>query len=193
MYSGRSAPGGAMDAGVDASAEAMTEYSVFEGMFVRALRPEGGFAEELKRAGYDVERPQLRYPTTVWKQAVNIARRHVYPALPTEEADRALGRRFVEGFFNTIAGKFVQVAIPFVGPAGTLKRLPKYYKAARSHVRIEVIQEAPTRFRVVYVDPFPLPDFVAGMIEGTTRFLAAHPLVDVLQRSACGFELLVRW
>jgi hypothetical protein len=43
------------------------------------------------------------------------------------------------------------------------------------------------------VDPDPLPDFVAGVVEGVLRRTRVTPEVEVLERQASGYALRVRW
>jgi hypothetical protein len=48
-------------------------------------------------------------------------------------------------------------------------------------------------WRVRVVDPDPLPDFVAGVVEGVLRRTRVEPVVEVLERQPGGYALRVRW
>jgi uncharacterized protein (TIGR02265 family) len=174
-----------------AGVESTTDISVFEGLFVRALTPDATLAAALRAVGYDPAKPQIRYPTRVWRDALDAARRHLYPKLPAEEALRLLGRTFVDGFFNTIAGRFMAVAMPLIGPAAVIKRLPRYWAAVRTGVTIDVRQEGEQTFRITYRDTNPAPDFYAGIIEGAGPYTKSDNRVEIPVRGNDGFELVV--
>src|SRR5689334_22154727 len=119
------------------------DAALFEGMFVRAVRPDPSFAAELKYLGFDVTRIQSRY--------------------------RALGNLFVDGYFETIIGKILSVPLSVVSAERVIQRLPKSWKTARSDIQIDPpVEEAPQRWRVRFRDSNPLPDFFAGVVEGAS-------------------------
>src|ERR1043165_6540634 len=113
------------------------EAALFEGLFVRAVQPGGAFAAELRSAGCDLERIQPRYPVTVWRKALGIARRHLYADRPEEPGYRALGHRFIDGYFETIIGKIVSVPLGLMSPERVIQRIPRVWKTARNDVRID--------------------------------------------------------
>ncbi|WP_410478002.1 hypothetical protein [Myxococcus sp. MxC21-1] len=43
------------------------------------------------------------------------------------------------------------------------------------------------------MDPDPLPDFVAGVVEGVLLRTKVLPQVEVLERQTAGYALRVRW
>lgn len=191
--------GGAIaDAGAGAAARTVdptVEASVFEGMFERALKPDPVFREELKRAGYDHSKMQLRYPVSTWRACLDVARRHVCPELPLDVAYRELGKRFVGGFFTTIIGRFIHAVFPMLGPEALLKRSPKFWRGARADVEIIPIEEGPRRWRVHFRDPNALPEFIAGIFEGAgVRSGDSEGLQVAVENVQDGsFELSVRW
>ncbi|MFP2962158.1 DUF2378 family protein [Myxococcus sp. 1LA] len=165
----------------------------FEGLFVHALKPTGPFAQSLRDIGYDMEAAQEYYPLAVWRAALGVARRHVYGGQPPEVANRALGYRYVEGFAQTLVGRIFATAAPLLGTERCLTRLPTYLRAGREDMKmlLEPVQTAEWRIRVV--DPDPLPDFVAGVVEGVLLRTRVKPQVEVLERQATGYALRVRW
>jgi uncharacterized protein (TIGR02265 family) len=173
--------------------ESTVEASLFEGLFQRALRPDLPFIEELKTVGFDLRNLKPRYPTRVWRESLEIARRRVYPSLPVEEGYRALGRRFSEGFFETIIGRFISVAFPMIGPAGMLKMAPRNVRAGRRDVDVVPVQEGERRWRITFKDRTPSPDFIAGLVESTGRRTGVHMVVTVENRSPEGYDLVATW
>ncbi len=170
--------------------ESMTNHSVFEGMFDRALRPAGSFAVALRGLGYDPERPELWYPTVTWNRALDVSREHLFPELSREDADRELGRRFIEGFFETITGKFVKLALPLVGPEGMLRRLPRYYQPTQTGTEIEILEDGPRTLRLRSTSDHNRPDFMVGLLEGVPNF-GYRP--EVIERSPESFTLRIGW
>lgn len=171
--------------------ESSTDNTVFEGMFGRALKPTGQFVEDLRAIGYDPAKPQIRYPTQVWRDALEVARRHCYPGMPPEQAQRLLGQRFVDGFFDTIVGRLMAVAMPLIGTATVCRRLPKYWATVRTGITVEVKEESDKLFRVCYRDRTPAPDFYAGIIEGAGKYTRTNNVVEIPVRQADYFELLI--
>ncbi|WP_434345327.1 DUF2378 family protein [Myxococcus virescens] len=165
----------------------------FEGLFVHALKPTGPFAQSLRDIGYDMEASQEYYPLAVWRAALGVARRHVCVGQPPEAANRVLGHRYVEGFAQTLVGRIFATAAPLLGTERCLTRLPTYLRAGREDMKmlLEPVQAGEWRIRVV--DPDPLPDFVAGVVEGVLLRTKVLPQVEVLERQAAGYALRVRW
>ena len=165
----------------------------FEGLFVHALKPTGSFAQSLRDIGYDADAAHEYYPLSVWRAALGVARRHVFSGQPPEAADRGLGHKYVEGFAQTLVGRIFATAAPLLGTERCLTRLPTYLKAGREDMRMLLEPMQGREWRVRVVDPDPLPDFVAGVVEGVLRRTRVTPEVEVLERQASGYALRVRW
>jgi uncharacterized protein (TIGR02265 family) len=173
--------------------EPTTDASAFEGMFQRALQPQGAFAEALRQAGYDAAAPRARYPSHVWRACLEVARRHVYPELPTERGYRELGLRFVEGFFSTLTGRLIGIAVAMMSPERVLLRLHHYWSIARTGVDFTLTEEAQGRWRVAVRDTHPQADYMAAVMEAALRKTGAEVRVDVMSTRPEGFEVLVHW
>lgn len=175
----------------DRSDDAWVDNSMFEGLFQRALKPSEAMSAELRSAGYDPKNPQARYRPEVWRNALEIARRHEFPTLPHDEGLKALGRRFVDGFFQTIIGKFVAVALPMLGSSMMQRRVPSMFKMARKDLDVSAVEESPNRYRLIFKDKHPSPEFVAGFMEGIGFHLKRPAVARIENRSAEGYELVV--
>ncbi|MFP2932247.1 DUF2378 family protein [Pyxidicoccus sp. 3LG] len=165
----------------------------FEGLFVHALKPSGAFTQSLRDIGYDSEASQEYYPLSVWRAALGVARRFVYSGHPPEAANRALGHRYVEGFAQTLVGRIFATAAPLLGTERCLTRLPTYLRAGREDMKMLLEPVQAREWRVRVVDPDPLPDFVAGVVEGVLHRTRVKPEVEVLERHPTGYSLRVRW
>lgn len=168
--------------------------SVFEGLFVRSLQVDGRLAQELEALGYDSRKPELDYPILTWQRAVAVARRERYAALGDEEAYRQLGRQGVSGFAQTLVGRVAAVALPMIGPARALERLPRYLAMmGRSDVDVSLSSEGERGRRLSLSDRYTKPDLMAGGLEALLELANARPRILVEERSSGGYRLFVRW
>src|SRR6476469_5906822 len=117
-----------------ADADITTESSAFEALFKYAVPMTPQLAAGLRGLGYDPDRPAPRYPSTVWYACMDVARQRQYGNLPPEQGLRELGRRSVEGFFETLVGKVIAVGLPMLGTEGALKRLGRYLSSTSNQV-----------------------------------------------------------
>lgn len=169
--------------------------SVLEGLFVRGLRAEGRLAEGLLSLGYDIRKPELDYPVVVWQRCVNYARQELYPHMSDEEAYRLLGRKLVGGFLETIVGRVVAVALPLIGPAHVVDRLPRYLTMmGRSDIQVTITPVGVRARRVVLMkDRYNRPEFIAGGMEVALEHASAQATITVEERNPDSYRLLMRW
>ena len=173
--------------------EATTQGSAVEGMFVRALQPTGAFADELRKVGVDVKRLEPTYSTQVWQDAVVVARRHAAAHLPEAEGFRLLGSKFIGGFFDTLVGKMIAVGLPLLGPSRALQRLARTWASAQSNLKVEVLQEAESSWRITLREKGIVADFCVGIFVGGLTRTGVKPDVQVLERSAEHCVIQARW
>ncbi|NBD08689.1 DUF2378 family protein [Corallococcus sp. c25j21] len=165
----------------------------FDGLFLHALRPSGPFAQALRNVGYDLDAVEESFPLEVWRSALAVARRHACPGLACEDANRVLGTHYVEGFAQTLVGRIFAAAAPLLGAERCLTRLPTYLRAGREDMKLSLTPVREREWRASVEDADPLPDFVAGVLEQVLRRTRVLPRVDVLERSAHGYSLRIRW
>jgi uncharacterized protein (TIGR02265 family) len=176
--------------------EPAIDAALFEGMFVRAFRPDGELVEQLRAIGFDPGKIQSRYPVSVWRKALDATRRRLFPDRPPERGFRALGNLFIEGYFETIIGRVLSVPLAFLTPDRVIQRIPRMWKAARPDMVIDTPQrEGPTRWRVHFHDEQPLPGFLAGVVEGASRRTSRKEgvSVDIERADQAGFDLVIWW
>lgn len=168
--------------------------SVMEGLFVRGLRAEGRLAEGLLSLGYDMKKPDLDYSVLTWQRCVNLARQELYGQMSDEEAYRLLGRKLVLGFMETLVGRVASVAMPMIGPARVIDRLPRYLAMmGRGEVEVTITPVGERARRVHLPDRYNRPDFLAGCLEVSLEHANARPIVTVEERTPDGYRLLLRW
>jgi|JI10StandDraft_1071094.scaffolds.fasta_scaffold42712_3 uncharacterized protein (TIGR02265 family) len=169
------------------------DNALFEGLFVRALAVSGPLADELAALGYDLKRPQPRYPASVLVACLGAAHRGLAPELEEGEALRQFGTRFVEGFRQTILGRVATTALPILGPARFLQKLPGRFRSIRHDASVTVEATGAHSARLVFNDPVPLGAFFAGVVESALRLSgAASPKVEVTS-SATGYSFVATW
>ncbi|HVE82940.1 MAG TPA: DUF2378 family protein [Myxococcales bacterium] len=176
--------------------EPAIDAALFEGMFVRALRPDDALRAQLKEIGFDLDRMQPRYPVSVWRGALDAARRRLFADRAEERGFRALGNLFIDGYFETIIGKVLAIPLKLMSIDRVIQNIPKSWKAARPDLHVDPPQrEGPQRWRVHFVDAYPLPGFLAGVVEGASRrtSLRSELHVDIERLDERGFDLVIRW
>jgi uncharacterized protein (TIGR02265 family) len=181
------------EAAESAPHESSVQQSIFEGLFIKMLKPTGEFADDLLRAGYDIKRQERFYPESVFKACVRVACKHVYPGMAEGEAMRLLGRRFIEGFLDTIAGRIVAVSLPVLGPVGLIKRLPRFWAMGNKGLKVEVRQESARHWFVVIHSHNALGDFDAGFVSYLLERMGVEPKVEVIERLEAYNTLSVSW
>ncbi|QRN99283.1 DUF2378 family protein [Archangium violaceum] len=168
--------------------------SVFEGLFVRGLEPNSQLARALETEGYDPRCPEVDYPLQVWKRCVALARDLVCGELGDADAYRLLGRKLTTGFAETLVGRVAAVALPMIGPARVVERLPRYLAMmGRQDLEVQMVSVGERARRVTILDIHNRPEFIAGALEVALERAHAQPLVTVEDRSPQGFRLLIRW
>lgn len=169
---------------------------MFEALFDRRLKPEGAFAAELKTAGYDAARAEPTYPTELWVRCLEVARRHRFAALTDQDAYRRIGREFAEGFLETIVGRIVGVALPFMSPRTFVRRLANYLRLGRSDTDLtfDLVRDEEGIIDAEVHNPSAVPgDFVAAIIDAAFARLKVSGSVVVRQQSPMDYQLEIRW
>ena len=175
--------------------DGLVKHSVFEGLFVHMVqvRPGTRFAATLLQAGYDVARPQSVYPTSVLQAVLVAAARELLPGRPLPEAQWELGRRFVEGFFQTLAGRTLVLLLPVFGVEGVIKQLPRFFRMGNDGSVITVSPRGERTWHFELRDRLPLCEFDAGIIEEAMRRCGVAPQVTVVERGPEHFVLRLHW
>ena len=169
------------------------QQSAFEGLFHNALAPDAALAAALKQAGYDLAAPEPHYGGKVFQDCLRLAGRHEYPQEKPEEAERQLGKRFLDGFFRTIVGRMIGAVLPLVGTAGTLKRLPRFYKAGSAGTVVTAEPQGERQWRVTMRDRVMNTAFNLGLLEAALERTGARPMVTIAAQSPFGADYEVRW
>lgn len=104
----------------------IAKHSMFDGLFAVAIKPTGALRDDLKTAGFDADHPKPEYPLKVWHDCLDVAAKHLHAGQPRERAWELLGERFIEGYLQTLVGKLIAVAMPFLSPQSFVQRAPRF-------------------------------------------------------------------
>jgi uncharacterized protein (TIGR02265 family) len=165
----------------------------FEGLFGHVLRPQGAFAEALREVGYEPRELRDGYPLAVWRAALRVAREHAYPERSEAQAYRELGRQTIQGLSHTLVGRVFALAAPLLGPSRCAAKLPTYLRSSREDMRVEAHALGSRLWEVKIHDPDPLPEFVAGSVEGVLHLTRVLPRVEVELEGPHDYRLSVSW
>lgn len=145
--------------------EFTAQGAMFEGLFLRGPPPDEALLRELREGGYDHSAPRNAYPIAVWVHCMDVLWRRRHPALERFPAWTAIGRTFIEGYFETFIGRLIAVTLPFMSPRRFLDRVPNYMRTGLKETLVDVDWTGPTSV-VITID---------GATEGS-----AHIMVGVL-------------
>ncbi len=168
-------------------------HAMFEGLFARAVTVSAELARELKACGYDVANPDAGASGAVFSACVEAARRNLHPTKSPDEGQRELGRSFVRGFRETILGRVVTTALPILGPARFLPRVPGRLGSLRSDATVSVLVTGATSATLHFADLQPLASFFAGVIEGALLYSKARAPRVVVTLAPGGYRLDATW
>ncbi len=156
--------------------------SIFEGLFLRVLKPEGTFKSQLRNAGFDADRPEARYPEEVFGRAVAITTAHAFSDEDVGMAHRRIGYALIEGYFVTILGRVTGGLMPVLGVGGTLKRVGQLWKVPQPGMQIAAEPDGANQWLVKFKDRVMTADLVAGILEAALRRADPTVMVEVVDR-----------
>jgi uncharacterized protein (TIGR02265 family) len=160
---------------------------------VRNLKVQGALREELKAAGFDPERLEVSYPLSLFTRCVQLVRTHLFPQLTESQVYWELGRRTMEGFRATLAGMVVTAAIPMLGPARYLKRIPEHAKVGGLKMDVTPVPVGEREYRLEFRRTLVTPEFAAGLIDVGLELAKVKPRIEARRVDAEGFDLLIHW
>jgi uncharacterized protein (TIGR02265 family) len=164
--------------------------------FLRAVRPvlDSALTEELRVLGIDTSRPLLpAYPVDVLRNALVVGARRMSPGAADADALVALGRRYVEGYSETMVGRALKTAIRLIGPRRTLDRLAKQFRTANNYSETTVTHHAPGRSEL-WCNDVTHPNWYIGLISGTIEVAGAKNVkVTLRSHDAAGAVFDVTW
>ncbi len=171
----------------------IAKHSMFDGMFSVALKPEGAFRDELKAAGFDVDKALPEYPYEVWRQCLMVAARHVFPHEPQDRAFELLGERFIDGYLDTMIGKLIAAALPFLSAKALVQRSPRFCGTGVGGATfdLEWLGEKEAVLKMPEL-PYPNQFFMAGVV-GKCMTLIKSTMDLTPSTFGAGTQLHMKW
>lgn len=163
---------------------------------LRALgnRLDDGAKDHLRALGLDVRaRLEPAYSLAVWTQVMRYASTLVAPGRPPPEQMFELGRRFIEGYAETIVGRAMLTALKVLGPRRTLERMSRNFRSGNNYTQTKLEALGPTDF-TLWFNEVKEPEFYRGMLSaGVDRSGAKVVTVKTLNHDATGATFSVKW
>lgn len=167
--------------------------SLFEALFDRALRPEGGFLQRLKEAGYDPTARRAAYEPRVLIDCLLVANDYCYPHLEADAAALRLGRRCIASALETRRRWLAGLPLTILGVELQLKKLVALIRSEMLFLPVELKRVCSGYWRVeVNHEVEVIPEFLAGMMEEGLAGSGVDLRVSVDRRPE-GFAVAVRW
>jgi uncharacterized protein (TIGR02265 family) len=168
--------------------------SMFEGLYLKVLKPSGSFRADLIQAGFDPKQLQPEYPMSTWVACLDVSAKHLHPGVDRFTAWRYIGNQLIEGFLQTLVGRLVATGLPFMSPQSLVNRGPRMMKMAVKEIDVSVkwfdSQHAVTRF----VGPHEGAAFVgAGVLEVCLRRIGVKPILAARALDGYVSELETQW
>jgi uncharacterized protein (TIGR02265 family) len=125
----------------------------------------GRLKERLKAAELDPDRPfPPGWPAARLREWLDLASEELYPELPTTEAHRLLGRRFIEGWQGTLIGAASAQFLKLLGTRRALERLTRAFRTGDNYSETSVTFPSATS-ALVTVHSEPLVHYTAGILD----------------------------
>jgi uncharacterized protein (TIGR02265 family) len=169
------------------------DNALFEALFSPPKELPASLEAEFLRLGYDRHHAVGRYSGEVFARCLHAAAGALHPTLTVELGLRELGHEFVAGFRETILGRVATFALPMLGPARFLPRLPTRFASIRTDASAKVMVAGPNSATLDFTDPQPVGPFFAGVVERALHLAGASaPHVAVTTRVG-GYVLEASW
>lgn len=163
--------------------------SVFEGLFVRQLKPDAKLSAELAAAGFNPARLEAKYPEEVFARAVEVFVRHEFVGQALEVAHRAMGIALVDGYFDTILGRITASMMPVLGVGGALKRVQQLWRVAQPSMVANATPAGEGQWTIEFKNKVMSADMVAGVLEAALHRADKRATLHVDERTPGGGRL----
>lgn len=163
---------------------------------LRALssRLDDAAKDHLRVLGLNVRaRLEPAYQLAVWTQVMRYASTLVAPGRAPGEQMFELGRRFIEGYSETIVGRAMLTALKVLGPRRTLERMSRNFRSGNNYTQTKLEAHGPTDF-TLWFNEVKEPEFYRGMLTAGIDRSGAHTVVvKTITHDASGATFSVKW
>ncbi len=162
---------------------------------LRALAPLSASAKRrFTELGVDPDkRLEPAYPREKWLELIRLACELTAPGQELEPASRALGRRFMEGYAQTLVGKAMLTMLRVIGPRRALGRMSKNFRTGNNFSETKLEEPAPGVYEL-WCSHVTLAGWYQGIIEGGLTLAGARDVkATLLRRENEGAVFKVEW
>lgn len=176
--------------------EALIFSQTVEGLF-RALEPlsEANCAR-FRALGVDPRAPlSPAYPVEVWLTLMKAAVEVNEPEAPFDEALERLGRKFVDGYGETMLGKAMLAVLRVMGPTWALSRLRRTLSTGSNFFESQLVERGAGEVEL-WINRVTWPAWYLGLVaRGLERAGARNVQVSLLAHEGPSkpVTLLVKW
>lgn len=190
------ADGGPGEATAAEPKEELDFRSTIEALFCEALKDDltPRLKERLCEEGLDLDRLRPAYPRKVFSRACRIAAEEIFGELSMDEALRAMGRRTMEGFANTILGKAAFGVFRIIGVRRGLERLTRAFRNGDNYTETSFTMVGPAKADVWVSQVNGQPTFTLGMLEAALDWVGAKNAgIAILRQENDGCVYRIWW
>ena len=162
-----------------------------EGLFERAYGERIGPELAQQLSAFPLKSPTL--DAALFGQAFAVLRDGLFPGVPAAEAEKQMGERFLEGYFETVLGGLVKTMLRLLPVEKAIARIPQSLMSGANFIRAHVEPAGPREKKVVMNDYSTSPDFLCGVVAALVRRTGVTPDVEVIERNGRALTLRVRW
>lgn len=160
-----------------------------------AVQPvlDAGLVAELRDLGIDPKKVLPSYPAELTRKAVAVCAKRLSPTVSEDEALRALGRRFVERYGESLIGRALVTASKLLGPRRMLDRAATQFRTANNYLETKVMHFAPGRSEL-WLNEVAHGPWFEGIIAAMLEICGAHGVsVRLAKNDASGAVFSVSW
>lgn len=166
-----------------------------EGLF-RALGPlDERSLGKFRAIGFNPARLEPAYPVEKYVELQRVAVAVFAEGMPFSVGIEALGRRFVDGYGETLIGRAVLLSLKLLGPRRTLERLTRTLSTGTSFFETKLTETAPGVWQL-WLNHVTYPGWYVGLLRRGLELAGANDIeLKVLRHDGpgLGLTLEVRW
>jgi uncharacterized protein (TIGR02265 family) len=176
----------------------MSEKLIFAQTVEGLLRALGPLNEQDRRAlkalGFDVDKRLLPgYPLEQFVALIDFAGEKLAPGTGQVEQAALLGRRFMDGYQQTMVGRAMVAAMRMIGPWRTLERLSNKFRTGNNFSQTSITRLGPTEAEL-WVNHASRPGWYVGLVARGLELAGASDVnVAVISGGDEGGRFHVRW
>jgi uncharacterized protein (TIGR02265 family) len=164
--------------------------------FVRAVgeRLDDGAKDGLKALGLDLRKPlEPAYPLDTWFAVMRYGGKLLAPDAPESEQLEQLGRRFIDGYEQTLVGRALLATMRVLGPRRTLERMSRNFRSGNNYTETRLEAKGATDYEL-WFNQVRSTDFYRGMLmAGLSKTSVRELQVHLVTHDSAGATFRVTW